>query len=161
MDGASCPTSNTTFTPKQHNRGKHNPKASNTNEDNPSGRQRQKKPCCRVKVDTAAKEKKDMVMFDLHNRSINPVDIFPKDTPKKLCANFTCKGKECDNSNCDFACPRKALELKHKTIIAITNHFIKKDVGWFNKYHFMRMPNITDGVKKLLGNKKGPTSKTA
>ncbi len=61
----------------------------------------------------------------------------------------------------DFAHPRKALELKHKTIIAIANHFMKKDVGWFNKYHFMRMPNITDGVKKLLGNTKGPTSKTA
>jgi hypothetical protein len=41
------------------------------------------------------------------------------------------------------------------------NHFIKKDVGWFNEYHFMRMPNITDGVKKLLGNAKGTTSKTA
>ena len=100
-------------------------------------------------------------MFYLCNASINPVDIFPRDMPEKLCINFTCKGKECNNANCDFAHPRKASELKRETIIPIANHFIKKDVGWFNEYHFMRMPNITDGVKKLLGNTKGPTSKTA
>ncbi len=100
-------------------------------------------------------------MFYLCNPSINPADLFPKDMPEKLFMNLTCKGKECNNTNCDFAHPRKALELKCKTIIAITNHFIKKDVGWFNKYHFMRMPNITDGVKKLLSNTKGLTSKTA
>jgi hypothetical protein len=40
----------------------------------------------------------------------------------------------------------------------IANHFIKKDVGWFNEYHFMRMPNITEGIKKLFGNTKGPIS---
>jgi hypothetical protein len=94
-------------------------------------------------------------MFYLRNLSINPEDIFPRDT------NFTCKGKECNNNNCDFACPRKTLELKRETIIAIANHFIKNDVGWLNKYHFMRMHNIIDGVKKLLGNTKDPTSKTA
>ncbi len=131
-----------------------------TNKENLSGRQRQKKPRRGVKVDTAAKEKKDLCMFFLRNPSINPADIFPKDKPKKLCANFPCKGKE-TNTNCNFAHPRKALELKREAIILIANHFIKKDVGWFNKYHFMRLPNITDGVKKLLGNTKGPTSKTA
>jgi hypothetical protein len=38
--------------------------------------------------------------------------LFPKDMPQKLCANFTCKGKECNNTICDFAHPRKASELK-------------------------------------------------
>jgi hypothetical protein len=161
MDGASRPTSNTTFMPKQRNGGKCDPTTPDANEDNPSGRQRQKKPRHGVKVDTAAKEKKDLGMFYLHNPTINPVDIFPKDMPEKLCVNFTCKGKECNNTNCDFAHPRKASELKRKTIIEVTNHFIKKDVGWFNKYHFMRMSNIIDGVKKLLGNIKGPTRKMA
>jgi hypothetical protein len=162
-DGASRPTSNATSMPKQRNGGKRNPTTPDTNKDNPSGHQRQKKPHRGVKVDTAAKEKKDLGMFYLRYPSINPADIFPKDMPKKLCADFTCKGKECTNINCDFAHPRKAVELKRKTIIMITNHFIKKDVGWFNKYHFMRMPNITDGIKKLLvlGNTKGPSSKTA
>ncbi len=161
VDGASCPTFNATFMPKQRNKGKRDPTTPDTNKENPSGRQRQKKPCRGVKVDTAAKEKKDLGMFYLCNPSINPADIFPNDMPKKLCANFTCKGKECTNTNCDFAHPRKASELKHKTIILIADHFIEKDMGWFNEYHFMRMPNITEGVKKLLGNTKGPTSKTA
>jgi hypothetical protein len=160
-DGASCPTSNATFMPEQHNGGKQDPTTPDTNKENSSGHQRQKKPYRGVKVDTATKEKKDLGMFYLRNPSINPADIFPKDMPKKLCANFTCKGKECTNTNCDYAHPRKASELKHKTIILIANHFIKKDVGWFNKYHFMRMPNIIEGVKKLLVNTKGPTSKTA
>ncbi len=120
-----------------------------------------KKPCCRVKVNTAANEKNDLGMFYLRNPSINPADIFPMDMPEKLCANVTCKGRECNNTNCDFAHPRKASELKRETIIVIANHFIKKDMAWFNKYHFMRMPNITDSVEKLLGNTKGPTSKTA
>jgi hypothetical protein len=100
-------------------------------------------------------------MFYLHNLSINPADIFLKEMPEKLCANFPCKRKECNNTNCDFAHPRKASELKCETIVAISNHLIKKDVGWFNEYHFVRMPNITDGVKKLLGNTKSPTSKMA
>jgi hypothetical protein len=160
-DGASRPIPNATFMHKQCNGSKRDLTTTNMNKENPSGHQRQKKPCSGVKVDTAAKEKKDLGMFYLHNLSINPVDIFPKDMPRKLCANFTCKGKECTNTNCDFAHPRKALELKCKTIILIANHFMKKDVGWFNEYHFMRMPNITDGVKKLLGNAKSTTSKTA
>jgi hypothetical protein len=62
-DGASCPTSNATFVPKQHNGGKRDPTTLNTNEENPSGRQRQKKPHRGVNVDTAAKEKKDLGMF--------------------------------------------------------------------------------------------------
>jgi hypothetical protein len=160
-DGASRPISNTTSTLEQRNGGKRDLTTPDTNEDNPSGRQTQKKPCRGVKVDTAAKEKKDLGMFYLHYASINPADIFPKDMPETLCANFTCMEKERNNTICDFAHPRKASELKHKTIIAIANHFIKKDMGWFNEYHFMRMPNITDGAKKLLGSTKDPTSKTA
>jgi hypothetical protein len=160
-DGASRPTSNTTSTPEKPNGGKIDPTTPDTNEDNPSGRQRQKKPSRGLKVDTTAKEKKDLGMFYRCNPSINHADIFPKDMLEKLCANFTCKGKECNNTNCDFAHPRKASKLKCETIIVIVNHFIKKDVRWFNEYYFMSMPNIIDGVKKLLGNTKGPTGKTA
>jgi hypothetical protein len=160
-DGAFCPTSNTTFMPEQHNGGKHDPTTPNMNKENPSSHQKQKKPHLGVKVDTVAKEKKNLGMFYLRNPSINLADIFPKDMPEKLCANSTCKGKECSNTNCDFAHPRKALELKCEMIILIANHFIKKDMGWFKEYHFMRLPNITEGVKKILGITKGPTSKTA
>ncbi len=161
MDGASHPISNTTSTPEQRKGGNRNPTTPDMNRDNPSGLQRQKKPCCGVKVDTAAKEIKDLGMFYLRNASINPANIVPRGMPEKLCADFICKGIECNNTNCNFAHPRKALQLKRETIIAIANHFIKKDVGWLNKYHFMRMSNITDDVKKLLGNTKGSTSKMA
>jgi hypothetical protein len=41
-DSASCPTSNTTFMPEQHNGSKRNPTTPDTNEDNPSGHQRQR-----------------------------------------------------------------------------------------------------------------------
>jgi hypothetical protein len=84
MDGASHPTSNATFMPKQCNGGKHNPTTPETNKENPSGRQRQKKPRCGVKVDTAAKEKKDLGMFYLRNPSINPADIFQRICPKSF-----------------------------------------------------------------------------
>jgi hypothetical protein len=57
VDGASRPTSNTTSILKQRKGGKHNPTTSDTNKDNPFGQERQKKPHCGVKVDTAAKDK--------------------------------------------------------------------------------------------------------
>jgi hypothetical protein len=157
--GASHPISNTTSTPEQLNGGQ--PYNTWYKQGQSLWPPEAKKPCCGVKVDTAAKKKIDLGMFYLCNASINPTDIFPRDMPEKLCVNFTCKGKECNNTNCGFACPGKASELKHKMIITIANHFIKKDMGWLNKCHFMRMPNITDGVNKLLGNTMGPTSKTA
>ncbi len=41
-DGASRPTSNTTFMPEQCNGGKRDPTTPDTNEENPSGHQRQR-----------------------------------------------------------------------------------------------------------------------
>jgi hypothetical protein len=126
-----------------------------------SNRQKQKKPKRGMKVDTAAKERKDVGMFYLKKTSINPSKVFLTIMHKKICANFTCKGKGCSNASCDFIHPRKPSELKRETIITITDHFNKNNIGWFNEYHFMKMPDITDGVKKLLGNTRDISSKTA
>ncbi len=82
MDCASHHTSNTTFTPEQCNGGKRDPTTPDKNKDNPSGHQRQKKPPCGVKVDTAAKDKKALGMSYLRNPSINPADIFLSDMPE-------------------------------------------------------------------------------
>ncbi len=83
------------------------------------------------------------------------------DMPNKICANFTCKGEECNNVNCNFIHPKRPSKLKQETILAIANHFNKRDIGWLNEYHLMKMQNITNEVKKLLGNAKGPNSKMA
>ncbi len=128
---------------------------------NSSNRQKQKKPKRGMTVNTAAKERKDLGMFYLKNPSINPSDVFPKVMPEKICTNFTCKGKECSNASCNFVHPRKPSELKCKTIIAIADHFNKTNISWFNEHHFMKLPDITNGVKKLLGNTRGISSKTA
>ena len=63
--------------------------------------------------------------------------------------------------NFNFIHPRRPSELKCETILAVVNHFTKRGIGWFNKYDFMKMPNITDEIKKLLKNTKGPNSKMA
>ncbi len=104
-----------------------------------------------MRADTAAKEKKDLGIFYLKNPNISPSKVFPKDMPDKICTNFTCKGKDCANANCDFTHPHKASELKRETILAIASYFEKKDIGWFNEYH-MKMPEMTAKVKRLLSN---------
>ncbi len=63
--------------------------------------------------------------------------------------------------NCNFLHPRRPSKLKHETILVIANHFTKRGIAWLNEYHFMKMANITDKIKKLLGNTKGPNSKMA
>jgi hypothetical protein len=69
----------------------------------------------------------------LCNTSFNPSDVFSKDMPGKFCANFACKGKKCNNVNCNFVHPRRPSGLKHETILAITDHFTKRDIGAFPK----------------------------
>jgi hypothetical protein len=102
------------------------------NDVNSFNRQKQKKPKRGVKVNTAAKERNDLGMFYLKNPSINPSDVFLKVMPEKICANFTCKGKECSNASCDFVHPRKPSELKRESIITIADHFNKTNIRWFN-----------------------------
>ncbi len=147
--------SNTKPSPEQCRGNKRDPTTPTdaANDANSSNRQKQTKP--------KAKERKDLGMFYLKNPSINPSDVFPKVMPEKICANFTCKGKECSNVSCNFVHPRKPSELKRKNIIAIANHFNKTNIGWFNEYHFMKMPGITDDLKKLLCNTRGISKKTA
>ena len=68
----------------------HTPDAAN--DANSFNRQKQKKPKRGVKVNTSAKERKDLGMFYLKNPSINPLEVFSKIVPEKICTKFTCKG---------------------------------------------------------------------
>jgi hypothetical protein len=151
-DGASRSNFNANYYIKQRRRGKHDLATPDESNEKTSACHRQKEPHHAVKVDTAAKKKAELGMFYLKNMSINPLDVFPKDMPHKICTNFTCTGKECNNATCDFIHPKRPSELKGETILAIASHFTKKDNGWFNMYHFTKKPNITDKVKKLLRN---------
>jgi len=95
-----------TSPPEQRCGDKHDPTTPKTSEgSNSSGRQKAKKAEKGSKVDGPAKDRKEMGMSYLKNPNINPPDVFPKDLPIKLCANFTCKGKECTNANCGFKQP--------------------------------------------------------
>jgi hypothetical protein len=38
---------------------------------------------------------------------------------------------------------------------------LAKKVGWFNKYHFLKLPGLKPKYKALLGGKDQPTSKMA
>ncbi len=122
--------------------------------------QRSKKACrSGGAADSAKRNVTNMGMFFLHKLDMKAVKIFSKDMPEIVCANFTCKGRECTRENCTFKHPRKVCELKKKTINAIGNHFLQKGIGWFNKWHFLRVRSELPGeLKSLLGGKDGPSA---
>jgi hypothetical protein len=105
-----------------------------------------------------------MGMFWLTNPKMKMNEIFPCNLPEKVCIQFCCRGQECKRDLdvvCPFLHPRSLEDLKLETIELIGDHFLAKKVGWFNKYHFLKLPGLKPKYKALLGVKDGPTSKTA
>ena len=48
-------------------------------------------------------------------------------------------------------------DLKKETIGAIAKHFHKKKIGWFNKWHFLKVTSdLPEHIKKLMGEKMAP-----
>jgi hypothetical protein len=95
--------------------------------------QRQKKPC-RNNATNPTKQRPitDMGMFFLTRNNIKAIDIFPKDLPTKIYADFTCMGCECFRESCPYSHPRNACKLPAE-IAAIACHFsTKKMVGSTN-----------------------------
>jgi hypothetical protein len=120
----------TTPPPAQRHGNKRVPTTPNSSDDNsPPRHQKAKKAKKGSKVDGPAKDRKDMGMFFLKNPNINASDVFPRDLSIKLCANFTCKGKECANANCGFKHPTKVGEIPRAAVLAIAAHFVAKDIG--------------------------------
>ncbi len=119
----------------------------------------QKKPC-RNGATNPAKQRlvMDMGMFFLAKHDIRATDIFPKDLPNKICANFTCKGHECTRENCPYSHPRNACEFTAETIATIVCHFSSKKIGWLIKWHFIKLGDLPADVKALVGGKDGPSS---
>ena len=98
-------------------------------------------------------------MFYLHNPSIAHTSIFPANLPVKVCPLFTCKGKECSESDAPECALGKhwkfADEIDPAVISKMGKHFKDNNLGWFNEYHFARVLLNAD-VKGLCGNRNGP-----
>jgi hypothetical protein len=101
--------------------------------------QRLKKPCPSVAADSTKRNFMEMGMFFLNRPDMKASDVFPKGMAESMCVNFTCKGRECTRENCTFLHPRKVGDLKKETVNAIGEHFLKKRVGWFNEWHFLKV----------------------
>ncbi len=100
----------------------------------------------------------DMGMFFLAKHDIRATDIFLKDLPTKICTDFFCKGCKCTRENCPYSHPRNAHELTAETTAAIVHHFSSKKIGWLNKWHFMKLGDLSADVKVLVGGNDGPSS---
>jgi hypothetical protein len=121
--------------------------------------QHHKKPRCNGATNPAKQRHvTDIGMFFLTKHDIKAINIFPKDLPTKICASFTCKGRECTRENCPYSHPRNARELTAETIVTITCHFSSKKIGWLNECHFMKLSHLPADVKVLVGGKDGPSS---
>jgi hypothetical protein len=121
--------------------------------------QRQKKPCCNGAINQAKQRPvTDMGMFFLAKHDIRATDIFSKDLSTKICADFTCKGRECTRENCPYSHPRNACESTAATISTIVHQISLKKVGWLNNWHFMKLGDLPADVKALVGGKDGPSS---
>jgi hypothetical protein len=77
----------------------------------------QKKPRCNSAINPANAKQchvTDMGMFFLAKHDMMATDIFSKDLPTKICADFTCKGHKCTRENCPYSCPRNACKSTAK-----------------------------------------------
>ncbi len=123
--------------------------------------QRLKKPHRSGAAKSTKRNIMDMGMFFLSKPDIKASDFFPKGMTELVCVDFTCKGRECTWENCTFVHPRRIGDLKKETINVIGKHFLKKRVGWFNKWHFLKVANkLPKKFKQLMGGKDGRSSKT-
>jgi hypothetical protein len=115
-------------TQNQHRNAKHNPSTPDKST-KVAATQRQKKPRHNGATNPAKQRPiMDMGMFFLAKHDIRATDIFSRDLPTKICANFTCKGCKCTRENCPYSHPRNACESTAETIAAIVCHFSLKKI---------------------------------
>jgi hypothetical protein len=70
-------------------------------------------------VETLGANKKNMGMFYLSNTELRSTDIFPRDMAKKICADLTCKGRECTREPCSFMHPCNPWDMDKVSVEAI------------------------------------------
>jgi hypothetical protein len=144
----------TTKTPNSHHNEAAKRDSAVTPDDNSKkpANQRLKKPHHSVAANSTKGNVTEMGRFFLSRPDMKASDVFPKGMAELVCVNFTCKGRECTKENCTFVHPRKVGDLKRETVNAIGKHFLKKRVGWFNEWHFLKvMSKLPKKFKQLMG----------
>ena len=86
--------------------------------------------------------------------------IFPSTMEQKLCAYYTCKGRQCTTENCAFLHPKNNGEITNTTWKQVCAHFEKTKIGWINEWPVSQgnLKNFPDEYKHLLGGASGPTN---
>ena len=92
-----------------------------------------------------------MGMFYLRNAELRVADIFPQGMAEKICADFTCKGRECTREPCSFMHPRNPKDMDKVTVKAIARNFATTKKGWLSDYHFHNETTLPADVKAMLG----------
>ena len=108
-------------------------------------------------VETQNANKKDMRMFYLRNSELCATDIFPRDLVQKICADFTCKGRECTREPCSFMHPRNPRAMERVTVKEIARNFATIKKGWLSDYHFQNETALPTDAKAMIGGLQGPT----
>ena len=98
-----------------------------------------------------------MGIFYLRNVDLRATDIFPRDLGQKVCADFTCKGKECTRDPCSFMNPHNPREMEKATVKAIARNFATTKKCWLSDYHFRNYTTLPADVKAMIGGSQGQT----
>ena len=80
-------------------------------------------------VETCGADRKNMGMFYLKNAETRAMDIFPRDLAEKICADFTCKERECTRDPCSFKHPCNPRDMDKVTVVAIARNFATTTKG--------------------------------
>jgi hypothetical protein len=107
-------------------------------------------------VETRGVHRNDKGMFYLRNTELRVMDIFPRDMAQKICADFTCKGRECTRDPCWFVHPRNLREMDRVIVKAIAQNFATNKKGWLSNYHFHNETTLSADVMAMIGGSQGP-----
>ena len=98
-----------------------------------------------------------MGMLYLRNTESRAMDIFPRDMAKKICMDFTCKGRECTRDPCLFKHPCNPRDMDKVTVEAIARNFATTKKGWLRDYRFRNETTLPADIKAMMGGSEGPT----
>ncbi len=97
------------------------------------------------------KEPVQLGMFFLCNTNMSNDNVFPNDATclvrgktKKLCPDFSCVGKACQNGfDCEFAHVTNYSKLNQQVFDSICSHFHKYNIGWLSAGMLEKQSKVT------------------